>query len=57
MKLSPQYDTLAFHEQSLLARAYRQEVLGSNLANADTPNYKARDVQFADVLQQRLQGL
>jgi len=57
MKLSPQYDTLAFHEQSLLTRAYRQEVLGSNLANADTPNYKARDVQFADVLQQRLQGL
>jgi len=57
MKLVPQYDTLAFHEKALLTRAYRQEILGSNLANADTPNYKARDVRFADVLEQRLQGL
>ena len=57
MKLVPQYSTLEFHERALLTRAYRQEILGSNLANADTPNYKARDIQFADVLQQRLQGL
>lgn len=56
MKLVPQYDTLAFHEKALLTRAYRQEILGSNIANADTPNYKARDIQFADVLQQRLEG-
>jgi flagellar basal-body rod protein FlgB len=27
-------------------RAYRQEVLASNIANADTPNYKARDFDF-----------
>jgi len=56
MKLVPQYDTLAFHEKALLTRAYRQEILGSNIANADTPNYKARDINFADVLQQRLEG-
>jgi len=56
MKLVPQYDTLAFHEKALLTRSYRQEILGSNLANADTPQYKARDIVFADVLQQRLQG-
>jgi len=56
MKLVPQYDSLAFHEKALLTRAYRQEILASNVANADTPNYKARDIVFADVLQQRLQG-
>jgi flagellar basal-body rod protein FlgB len=27
-------------------RAYRQEVLAANIANADTPNYKARDIDF-----------
>ena len=57
MKLVPQYQTLAFHEKALLTRSYRQEILGSNLANADTPNYKARDINFTDVLQQRLEGL
>ena len=57
MKLVPQYDSMAFHEKALLTRAYRQEILGSNLANADTPNYKARDIRFADVLEQRLQGM
>ncbi len=31
------------HEQALLARASRAELLASNLANADTPGYKARD--------------
>ena len=56
MKLMPQYDSLAFHEKALVTRAYRQEILASNLANADTPHYKARDVQFADLMQQRLMG-
>lgn len=31
-------------------RAYRQEVLASNIANADTPNYKARDFDFKAAL-------
>lgn len=41
---------LAHHEQALKFRALRNQVLGSNIANADTPNYKARDIKFADAL-------
>lgn len=41
-------------ETALKARALRQEVLGSNIANADTPNYKARDVDFAALLQGKM---
>jgi flagellar basal-body rod protein FlgB len=39
-----------FGKQALDLRAYRQEVLTSNIANADTPNYKARDIDFASTL-------
>ncbi|WP_455924983.1 flagellar basal body rod protein FlgB [Pseudomonas putida] len=42
---------LGIHEQALAFRAQRAEVLANNLANADTPNYKARDLDFAAVLQ------
>jgi len=38
------------HERSLLLRGDRSAVLASNLANADTPNYKARDFDFAAAL-------
>lgn len=31
-------------------RTYRQELLASNIANADTPNYKARDIDFKSAL-------
>lgn len=41
---------LAQHEQILKFRALRNEVLSSNIANADTPNYKARDLDFASAL-------
>jgi flagellar basal-body rod protein FlgB len=41
---------LGVHEAALLFRARRMEVLAANLANADTPRYQARDVEFADVL-------
>ena len=40
------------HEQGVLIRARRAELLASNLANADTPNFKARDIDFKQVLQQ-----
>lgn len=40
------------HEQALMLKARRAEVLGSNLANADTPNFKARDLDFKAVLKQ-----
>jgi len=41
---------LGVHESALLFRAHRMEVLAANLANADTPRYKARDVEFSSVL-------
>lgn len=41
---------LGHHEQALRFRALRNQVLSSNIANADTPNYKARDVTFRDAL-------
>ena len=47
---------LRFHETSLNLRAKRQELLASNIANADTPNYKARDIDFKQTLQGALQG-
>lgn len=41
---------------ALNARAYRQELLASNIANADTPNYKARDIDFKGALESALSG-
>lgn len=40
------------HAQALKARGRRTEVIASNLANADTPGYKARDVDFKSALAQ-----
>ena len=45
---------LGFHESALRLRSQRQQLLASNIANADTPNYRARDLNFAQVLQARL---
>lgn len=42
---------LGVHEAALLLRAKRTEVLAANLANADTPNYQARDIDFAAALE------
>ena len=36
--------------QSVLARSKRAEILASNIINADTPNYKARDLDFSAIL-------
>ena len=41
---------IAFVQSALNLRAQRQEILASNIANADTPNYKARDIDFASAL-------
>lgn len=38
------------HPQALQLRSRRSEVLAANLANTDTPNYKARDFDFRSVL-------
>ncbi|AKP90925.1 flagellar basal-body rod protein FlgB [Achromobacter xylosoxidans] len=45
-----------FFQQSLSLRAQRQEVLSSNIANADTPNYKARDFDFKAAMQNAMEG-
>ncbi len=49
-------DMLNFNTQALRIREQRQQVLASNIANADTPNYKARDLDFKAALQSALQG-
>ena len=41
---------LDFHSDALLLRAERQRVLSSNIANADTPGYVARDFNFSQTL-------
>lgn len=43
-------DYLRFNETALSLRSQRQTVLASNIANADTPNYKARDFDFTAAL-------
>lgn len=40
------------HQHTMLVRSERAEVLASNIANADTPGYKAKDIDFADALSQ-----
>jgi flagellar basal-body rod protein FlgB len=45
-------NALDFNAQALLLRAERTRVLASNIANADTPNYKARDFDFSGALAQ-----
>ena len=44
-------DALQFHQTALTMRGYRQQLLASNIANADTPNFKARDIDFSSALQ------
>lgn len=44
----------AFVRAALDLRAQRQEILAANIANADTPNYKARDIDFRAALQRAL---
>ncbi len=43
-------NVFGIHEQALLLHGQRIGVLATNLANADTPNYKARDIDFSEVL-------
>ena len=44
------------HGAALEIRAQRMGVLGSNIANAATPGYKARDIDFAAALEARMGG-
>jgi flagellar basal-body rod protein FlgB len=42
--------TFALSEKTLALRSQRMEILSRNIANADTPNYKAQDLDFRRVL-------
>ncbi len=49
--MNPTLDSvLRYHQDALSFRAARQEVIASNIANADTPGYRARDIGFGDAL-------
>jgi flagellar basal-body rod protein FlgB len=45
-------NAIDFHGQALSLRSERQRLISSNIANADTPGYVARDFKFADALRE-----
>jgi flagellar basal-body rod protein FlgB len=42
----------SIHDDALMMRSQRSSILAANIANADTPNYKARDMDFQQMMQQ-----
>jgi flagellar basal-body rod protein FlgB len=49
-------DALDFQAQALSLRSERQRLIASNIANADTPGYVARDMNFAQALRMATGG-
>lgn len=49
-------DQLSVMQKALDVRSYRHQVLASNVANADTPHFKARDVDFQSALKGAIDG-
>jgi flagellar basal-body rod protein FlgB len=47
---------IAFVQSALNLRARRQEILAANIANSDTPNFKARDLDFSVALKGAMGG-
>ena len=47
---------LDFHAQALMLRSRRNEILASNIANAATPNFKARDLSFDAQIRKHASG-
>lgn len=47
---------LEIHTKALVLRAERQRIIASNIANADTPGYVARDINFKEALSQMTGG-
>jgi flagellar basal-body rod protein FlgB len=47
-------DVFGIHEEALRLRARRSEVLAANLANSDTPGFKARDFDFKAMLRKEI---
>lgn len=52
----PRFDPMQFQVEALKLRSLRQQVIASNLVNADTPGYRARDIPFEAELNARMQG-
>jgi flagellar basal-body rod protein FlgB len=50
--MGPIDNALGVSPQALALRAKRVELLSANLANADTPGYKARDIDFASAMRE-----
>ena len=51
----PDLDRLfGVHPQALIMRSRRSSVLAANIANVDTPSYKARDIDFKEVMGQQV---
>jgi flagellar basal-body rod protein FlgB len=48
-------NALGVHEKALKLKSQRLEVLAQNIANADTPHYKARDIDFKSVMNEAQQ--
>ena len=44
------------YSQALNLRAQRHQILASNIANADTPHYKAQDFDFSSALKEAMAG-
>ena len=47
-------EALGVHAEALNLRAERTKVLAANIANENTPGFTARDIDFASVLQERV---
>jgi len=46
----------SIHDDAMIVRSRRSSILAANIANADTPDYKARDMDFTAMLKQEQTG-
>ena len=49
-------NALGIHEHALQLRGLRSEILANNIANSDTPGFKARDMDFISILQGKMRA-
>lgn len=56
MNMKPTSAMLGIHESALKVHTQRLNLLASNIANADTPGYLARDIDFRTALSQIQNG-
>ncbi len=54
--MNPIAQHVSVYSQALNLRTQRHQILASNIANADTPQYQARDFDFAQAMQNALGG-